>query len=92
MTMIKKNTQTISSGEGVERREPSYIVGRKVNWYSQYGEQYGGSLKKNKNRATILFYDPTPGPISGENHGPKGSRNCTVHSSTFHNNRNKEAT
>ena len=33
------------SGEGVEKREPSYTVGGNVNWYSHYGEQYGGSLK-----------------------------------------------
>ena len=27
---------------------PSYTVGGNVNWYSHYGEQYGGSLKKLK--------------------------------------------
>ena len=37
----------------MERREPSYTVGGNVNWYSHYGEQYGGSLK-NK---TELPYD-----------------------------------
>ena len=26
------------------KREPSYTVGGNVNWYSHYGEQYGGSL------------------------------------------------
>ena len=31
-------------GEGVEKREPSCTVGGNVTWYSQYGEQYGGSL------------------------------------------------
>jgi len=31
--------------EGLERREPSYTVGRNVNWYNHYGEQLGGSLK-----------------------------------------------
>ena len=36
---------TITAGEGVERRLPSYTVGRNVNWYNHYGEQYGGSLK-----------------------------------------------
>ena len=30
---------------GVEKREASYTVGGNVNWYSHYGEQYGGSLK-----------------------------------------------
>ena len=28
-----------------EKREPSCTVGGNVNWYSHYGEQYGGSLK-----------------------------------------------
>ena len=37
--------QTTNAGEGVERREPSCTVGGNVNWYSHYGEQYGGSLK-----------------------------------------------
>ena len=40
----QKNLQT-NAGEGVEKREPSYTVGRSVNWCSHYGEQYGGSLK-----------------------------------------------
>ena len=39
------NLQTINAGEGVEKREPSYTVGGNVNWYSRFGEQYGGSLK-----------------------------------------------
>ena len=45
MAIIKKNLQTINAGEGVEKREPSCTVGGNVNWYSHYGEQYGGSLK-----------------------------------------------
>ena len=40
-----KNLQTINTGEGMEKREPSYTVSGNVNWYSHYGEQYGGSLK-----------------------------------------------
>ena len=31
--------------EGVEKKDPSYIVGRNVNWYSHYGKQYGGSSR-----------------------------------------------
>ena len=42
---IIKNLQTINPGQGVEEREPSYTVGGNGNWYSHYGEQYGGSLK-----------------------------------------------
>ena len=43
--IIKKNLPTVNAGEGVEKRKPSYTVGRNVHWYSHYGEQYGGSLK-----------------------------------------------
>ena len=39
----------------MEKREPSYTVGGNVNWYSHYGEQYGGSLKILK---IELPYDP----------------------------------
>ena len=41
-----KYLQTINTGEGVQKREPSYTVGGNINRYSQYREQYGGSLKK----------------------------------------------
>ena len=40
-----KNVQITNAGENVEKREPSCTVGGNVNWYSHYGEQYGGSLK-----------------------------------------------
>ena len=32
----------------MEKNKLSYSVGGNVNWYSHYGEQYGGSLKKQK--------------------------------------------
>ena len=35
---IIKNLQTINAWEGVEKREPFYIVCGNVNWYSYYGE------------------------------------------------------
>ena len=41
---IIKNLQLVNAGEGVEKKEPSYLVGENVNWYNHYGEQYGGSL------------------------------------------------
>ena len=40
-----KSLQAISTGEGVEKREPSYTAGGNANWYSCYGEQCGDSLK-----------------------------------------------
>ena len=41
---IIKTLKTINAGGGVEKREPSYTVGRNVNWYSHCGEQYEDSL------------------------------------------------
>ena len=40
-----KNLEKINAGKGVVKREPSCTVGGNVNWYKNYGEQYGGSLK-----------------------------------------------
>ena len=40
-----KSLQIINAGEGVEKRESSYAVGRNVNWCSHYKELYRGSLK-----------------------------------------------
>ena len=39
--LSSKILQTIN----VEKREPSYTVGGNANWYSHYGEQYGGFSK-----------------------------------------------
>ena len=57
MAIIKKFTNN-KCWRGCGEKEPSYIVGGNVNWYSHYGEQYGGSLKKKK---TIIELpnDPT---------------------------------
>ena len=38
MAIIKKNLQTINAEESVEKSEPSYTVGGKVNWHSHYRE------------------------------------------------------
>ena len=43
MAIMKKFTN--NNGEGVERKEPSCIVGESINWCSHYGEEYRGSLK-----------------------------------------------
>ena len=47
--------KTINAGEGIEKREHSYIVGGNVNWCNHYRKQYGGSSKKLK---IELPYDP----------------------------------
>ena len=52
---LSSKTQERNHGENAEKRECLYTVNRNVNWYSHYGEQYGGSLKKLK---VELPYDP----------------------------------
>ena len=42
MTVIK-SLQITNSGEVVEKRESFYTVGGNINWFNQYGKQYGGS-------------------------------------------------
>ena len=50
-----KSLQIINAREGVEKSEPSYTVGKNVNWCSHCGKEFGGSLKKLK---IELLYDP----------------------------------
>ena len=54
MANNKKYTNN-NAGEGVEKKEPSYAVGRNINWYNYYEEHYGGSLKELN---IELPYDP----------------------------------
>ena len=44
MAIIKKSINS-KCWRGCGEKGPSCTVGRNVNWYSHYGEQYGGSLK-----------------------------------------------
>ena len=38
-----KSLQRTNAGEGIEKREPSYIVGGNESWCSHCGKQYGSS-------------------------------------------------
>lgn len=40
-----KDLQTVNVGETYGENEPLYTVGENINWYNQYKEQYGSSLK-----------------------------------------------
>ena len=42
---LSTSLQIVNTGESMEKKEPSYTVDGNVNWYSHYGEQYGGSLR-----------------------------------------------
>ena len=50
MAIIKKSTNNKCWKENEEKGN---TVDENVNWCSHHGEQYGGSLNKTKNRATI---------------------------------------
>ena len=71
---------------------PSFTVGGNVNWYSHYGEQYEGSLKKTENRATIWSNNLTLQRVSREKHGLKGCMHPSFHCSTIYNMQDIEAT
>ena len=53
-----KNLQIISARKVVEKREPSYTVGKNVNSCNQYGEYHGVSLKKLK--IELLYHPAIP--------------------------------
>jgi len=36
--IINKSTNT-NAGEGVEKRKPSYTIGRNISWYSDHEKQ-----------------------------------------------------
>ena len=43
MAIFSKSTNNKCWRESVEKREPSYTVGKNVNWYNHYGKQYSSS-------------------------------------------------
>ena len=50
----KKSLQTVTAGEGVEKKEPSYVIGGDVYWYNHYRK-----LQKFLTKLNIgLPYDP----------------------------------
>ena len=65
MAITKKYIIT-SVGENVRKRESSCTVDGNVYWYCHYGEQYGESFKKIKNRIMTWPSNPTPGHLPRE--------------------------
>ena len=86
-----KSLQTINAGEGVEKREPSYTAGGNANWYSDYGEQYGDSLKTGT-RNSIWPSSPIARHIHQENQKWKRHMYTNVHWSTVYNSQDMEET
>ena len=65
----------------VDKREPSYMVGGTVNWYSHYGRLYRSLLQKLNQEP---LYDPTSGHVSGQNYNLKRYMHLHVHCSTIY--------
>ena len=80
-----KSLQSISAGEGVEKREHCCTVGGNVNWYSHYGRLYGNSLKKTRNKTTMWPSNPTPRCIPWGNKNWKRHMYPIVHCDTIYN-------
>ena len=81
-TVITKNLQIINVGEGMEKKEPSYIVGGGVNWCSHY-------VKQNLN---VQSWNPISGHISRGNSYSKRYMYPSVYWSTIYNSQDMEAT
>ena len=58
----------VKTGEGVEKREPSYTVGGNVCWCSHYGEQYAAAAKSLQSCPTLCDLkdgSPPGSPVPG---------------------------
>ena len=58
-----KRTQITNVGEDVEKREPSYTVGRNVNWYSHYGKKC--AQLSSVTQSCLTLCDPMDCSMSG---------------------------
>ena len=79
-----------NGGESVEEREPSDTVGGNVNWGSHYGEQYGGSLKNEKQSYHMIQWSHSW--AYRQNYNSKRYTHPYVHSSIIHNSQDMEKT
>jgi hypothetical protein len=59
------------------KKEPSHTVGRNVNYYNHYGNQYGGS-QKTKNRTAIYPAILHPGIYTKECKSRYNKGTCTL--------------
>jgi len=55
------------------------ICGGNANWYNHYGEQYGSSLRKTKNRSNLWSCNSTSRHISRKKHGLNTCPNSLQH-------------
>ena len=89
--LLSKNLRTISAGEDVEKREPSYTL---VGMYADIAtvENSMEAPWKTKHSTTIWPSNPTTGHIPWENHNSKGHVHPNAHCRTSHNIQDKQST
>ena len=90
MAIIKKSTKNKCWKGCGEKGNLLQCCGN-INWYSHYGEQYGGALKT-KNRTTIWPSHATTGHIPLENHNSKRDMYHNLPCSTIYISQDMEAT
>ena len=66
---ILKILQKVHAKEGVEKREPSYIIGGHVHWYSNYGDSDSSVSKESTCNAGDPNSIPGLGRSPGEGRG-----------------------
>ena len=87
-----KSLQTVSVGEGVEKREPSFTISGNADWYNHYGEECGDSFKKAVPRTAIQPSNPTAGHTYWGKQNWKRHMYPNVHCNIVYNREDIEAT
>ena len=77
----------------MEIRDSFYSVDGHVNWYSHYGKQYGGFLKKNKLKIELPYNPAVPflGMYREKNMIWKDTCTLNVHHCTVYKSQDMEA-
>ena len=84
--------QITSAGEGVEKREPSYIIGGNVNWYNPLWKTVWRYLRKLNIELLCDPAIPLLGICPDKTFHSKRYMHPCVHCSTIHNSQDMETT
>ena len=76
----------------MEKRDLSYTLHGNVNWYYQYGKEYGGSLKKLKIEVPYDSAIPLLGIYLEEIMVQKDTSTINVHSKSIYNCQDMDST
>ena len=73
----------------LEKREPSYTIGRNGNWYTTI-ENSMELPQKTENRVAVWCSNPIPRHVPRQNNNLKRYVQTSVHSRTLYNNQDME--